>query len=201
MHIMAIAAVLAVLATTAIAAEPAANAPAATGPAKAAPQTARKPPAANAGKAPLQEKFTCRTGPNDEQVRLIVAAVKGRGMEFAFYSRLGTRVCSIHSRRGDGSTKWEDATDTSGKALIKLFTGHALLEYAPGHVKVTFSDVERMHYCGMYGDLNGTIEAIQKKPECGMQGLFEGSGSPETKEEKEKEKGKDEEKEKEKVKG
>ena len=138
------------------------------------------PPGAVA-KVPLHEKFTCRTGPNDEQVRLIVDAVKGRAMEFAFYSRLGTRVCSIHSRRGDGSTKWEDATGTSGKALITLFTGHALLEYAPGHVKVTFSDVERMHYCGMYGDLNGTIEAVQKKPECGMQGLFEGAGNPEPK--------------------
>jgi hypothetical protein len=129
------------------------------------------------------EKFTCRTGPNDEQVRLIVEAVKGRAMEFAFYSRLGTRVCSIHSRRGDGATQWEDAEGGMGKALVKLFTGHALLEYLPGHhVKVTFSDVDRMHYCGMYGELNGLIEVVQKKPECGMQGLFEGSGTEEKKE-------------------
>jgi hypothetical protein len=103
---------------------------------------------------------------------LIVEAVKGRAMEFAFYSRLGTRVCSIHSRRGDGTTRWEDAEGGMGKALIKLFTGHALLEYMPGQrVKVTFSDVDRMHYCGMYGELNGLIEVVQKKPECGMQGL------------------------------
>lgn len=129
-----------------------------------------------AAKVPPLEKFTCRTGPNDEQVRLIVEAVKGRAMEFAFYSRLGTRVCSIHSRRGDGATQWEDAEGGMGKALVKLFTGHALLEYQPGHhVKVTFSDVDRMHYCGMYGELNGLIEVVQKKPECGMQGLFEGS--------------------------
>ena len=134
-------------------------------------------------KVPPLEKFTCRTGPNDEQVRLIVEAVKGRAMEFAFYSRLGTRVCSIHSRRGDGATHWEDAEGGMGKALIKLFTGHALVEYLPGHhVKVTFSDVDRMHYCGMYGELNGLIEVVQKKPECGMQGLFEGSGEQEKKE-------------------
>jgi len=143
-------------------------------------------PAGSVAKVPPQEKFTCRTGPNDEQVRLIVEAVKGRAMEFAFYSRLGTRVCSIHSRRGDGTTRWEDAEGGMGKALIKLFTGHALLEYMPGQrVKVTFSDVDRMHYCGMYGELNGLIEVVQKKPECGMQGLFEGSGPPE----KDKEKG------------
>ena len=134
-------------------------------------------------KIPPLEKFTCRTGPNDEQVRLIVEAVKGRAMEFAFYSRLGTRVCSIHSRRGDGATQWEDAEGGMGKALVKLFTGHALLEYQPGHhVKVTFSDVDRMHYCGMYGELNGLIEVVQKKPECGMQGLFEGAGADEKKE-------------------
>ncbi|MDB5811042.1 MAG: hypothetical protein JWN94_3164 [Betaproteobacteria bacterium] len=136
-----------------------------------------KPASARAEKVLPLEKFTCRTGPNDEQVRLIVEAVKGRAMEFAFYSRLGTRVCSIHSRRGDGATQWQDADGTSGKALIKLFTGHALVEYKSGQVKVTFSDVDRMHYCGMYGELNGLIEAVQKKPECGMQGLFEGAGS------------------------
>ena len=132
-------------------------------------------------KVPSVEKFTCRTGPNDEQVRLIVEAVKGRAMEFAFYSRLGTRVCSIHGRRGDGQTRWEDAQGASGKAVIKLFTGSAVLEYEPGHVKIQFSDVNRMHYCGMYGELNGSIEAVMKKPECSMQGLFEGSNLPEEK--------------------
>lgn len=139
-------------------------------------------PAAKATKTIPLEKFTCRTGPNDEQVRLIVEAVKGRAMEFAFYSRLGTRVCSIHSRRGDGVTNWEDAEGGGGKALVKLHTGHALLEYSPGHhVKVTFSDVDRMHYCGMYGELNGLIEAVQKKAECGMQGLWEGANEMEPK--------------------
>lgn len=134
------------------------------------------------GKVIPLEKFMCRTGPNDEQVRLIVEAVKGRAMEFAFYSRLGTRVCSIQSRRGDGQTHWEDADGQAGKALIKLRSGHALLEYLPGHhVKVTFSDVERMPYCGMYGELNGLIEAVQKKAECGMQGLFEGANEVEPK--------------------
>jgi hypothetical protein len=138
----------------------------------AAPKTVKVPPL---------EKFSCRTGPNDEQVRLIVEAVKGRAMEFAFYSRLGTRVCSIHGRRDDGHTKWQDAEGDIGKVLVRLFTGSALLEYAPGHVKVTFVDVERMHYCGMYGDLNGVVEAVMKKPDCGMQGLFEGSGDQEQK--------------------
>jgi hypothetical protein len=141
---------------------------------RAAPASAKT---AKPAKVLAHEKFTCRTGPNDEQVRLIVEAVKGRAMEFAFYSRLGTRVCSIHTRRGDGSTRWEDAEGTSGKALIRLVTGHALVEYKTGHVKVTFSDVDRMHYCGMYGELNGLIEVVQKKPECGMQGLFEGAGA------------------------
>jgi hypothetical protein len=166
MRTIAIAAVLLALATAA-------------GAADVVKKTARP----EAVKVPPLEKFTCRTGPNDEQVRLIVEAVKGRAMEFAFYSRLGTRVCSIHSRRGDGATQWEDAQGGMGKAVVKLFTGHALLEYLPGHhVKVTFSDVDRMHYCGMYGELNGLIEVVQKKPECGMQGLFEGAGAEENKE-------------------
>ncbi len=173
MRILAIAAALSVLSAAATAAEPAA---------KASARTPRPPHAVQPGKkSPALEKFSCSTGPNDEQVRLIVEAVKGRAMEFAFYSRLGTRVCSIHSRRGDGQTNWEDAEGAGGKALVRLRTGNALLEYEAGHVKLTFSNVERMPYCGMYGDLNGVIEAIIKKPECGMQGLFEGANEQEPK--------------------
>jgi len=138
--------------------------------------------APKAPKVPLLEKLTCRSGPNDEQVRLIVEAVKGRAMEFAFYSRLGTRVCSIHGRRGDAHTRWEDSDAETGTAQIKLYTGSALLEYAPGRVKVTFNDVDRMHYCGMYGELNGMVEAVLKKADCGMQGVFEGANETEKKE-------------------
>jgi len=160
-----------------------AAATAADAPAKAvatpAAKAAKAPAAAKAVRAPALEKLTCRTGPNDEQVRLIVEAVKGRAMEFAFYSRFGTRVCSIHGRRGDAHTKWEDAEGASGKAVIRLFTGNAVLQYEPGHATLQFSGVDRMHYCGMYGGLNGSIEAVLKKPECIMQGLFEGSGDQE----------------------
>ncbi|MCE9639105.1 MAG: hypothetical protein K8S22_02955 [Betaproteobacteria bacterium] len=62
-------------------------APAAIAPATAAdtPAKAVKAPVAKTAKAaapkavraPALEKLTCRTGPNDEQVRLIVEAVKG----------------------------------------------------------------------------------------------------------------------------
>lgn len=122
---------------------------------------------------PSLERLSCRTGPNDEQARLIVEAVKGRVMEFAFYSRLGTRVCSIHGRRGDSGTKWEDLVEHAGKAVIKLHTGSAHLEYKPGYVQIKFDEVERMHYCGMYGELNGTIEVFTKKPECALHHVFE----------------------------
>ena len=125
--------------------------------------------------APALEKLSCRTGPNDEQARLIVEVVKGRVMEFAFYSRLGTRVCSIHGRRGDAHTKWEDNDAQAGHAVIKLQTGSAHLEYVPGHVLIRFAEVERMPYCGMYGELNGSIEATVKKPECALKGVFDDS--------------------------
>ena len=42
-------------------------------------------------------------------------------------------------RRGDGTTRWEDAEGGMGKALIKLFTGHALLEYMPGQASKSLS--------------------------------------------------------------
>ncbi len=144
-------------------------------------ETVKTPKSAKASKtpkAPLLEKLSCRTGPNDEQARLIVEAVKGRAMEFAFYSRLGTRVCSIHGRRGDAYTKWDDE---EGKAHVKLLTGSAEIEYAPGQVKIKFSDVDRMRYCGMYGEINGSVEVISKQPECNLDRIFEGSDEKEGK--------------------
>jgi hypothetical protein len=185
MRAITMAACLLAFTTAAMAAETATKAapvPAAKAATKATTSAVKKksrgPAAHKAAKAPALEKLTCRTGPNDEQVRLIVEAVKGRAMEFAFYSRLGTRVCSISGRRGDAYTKWEDAEGNIGKAVIKLRSGSAVLEYLPGHVKMQFTAVDRMPYCGMYGELNGSVEAIAKKPECGMQDLFEGSGEP-----------------------
>ena len=137
----------------------------------AAAQPARPSKAAKAPRAPSMEKFSCRTGPNDEQARLIVQVVKSRPMEFAYYSRLGTSVCSIHGRRGDAYTKWEDKG--GGRTAVRLLTGSAQLEYKPGHFLIKFSDVDRMSYCGMEGELNGSVEASSKKSECSLSGVFD----------------------------
>lgn len=134
------------------------------------PKTAKAPKAAKAPKVPLLEKLSCRTGPNDEQARLIVEVVKGRPMEFAYYSRLGTRVCSIHGRRGDAYTKWGD--EDGGRTAVRLLTGSAHLEYKPGNFRIRFSEVDRMQYCGMVGELNGSVEVSKGKSECSLDGVF-----------------------------
>jgi hypothetical protein len=135
------------------------------------PSTAARPTSAAAKPLPT-ELLTCRTGPNDRQARLAVLMVKGIPQEFAYYSRLGTKVCSIYGKRGDFHTKWQDL---AGKALVKLLvgSGNAELEYQPGHLKLTFSDVGRMAYCGMYGELNGEVEVLRKHSECTLQGIFD----------------------------
>jgi hypothetical protein len=117
------------------------------------------------------ERLTCRTGPNDEQARLIAQVVKGRPMEFAYYSRLGTGVCSIHARRGDAYTKWADGAD--GEFTVKLLHGTAALQYRPGYLRVVFDDVDRMTYCGMHGEINASIEVSKNKAECVMKGVFD----------------------------
>ena len=134
-------------------------------------ETAKSSKGAKAAKAPLMEKFSCRTGPNDEQARLIVEVVKSRPMEFAFYSRLGTSVCSIHGRRGDAYTKWEDKE--SGRTSVRLLAGSAQLEYRPGYFLIKFNEVDRMRYCGAHGELNGSVEVSSTKPECGLTGVFD----------------------------
>lgn len=139
-------------------------------PKPAAKVKAAKPAASpHAAHMPAMEKLTCRTGPNDEQVRLTVIVVKGRPMEFAYYSRLGTRVCSIYGRRGDAYTKWADDADA---VQVRLLEGKAELKYDPGHLKLKFSDVGRMRFCGMYGQLNGVVEVFSKKSECTLEDVF-----------------------------
>lgn len=139
------------------------------------PEAQKRHEAVKTPKVPSLEKLSCRTGPNDHQARLIVEVVKGRPMEFAFYSRLGTRVCSVHGRRGDAYSHWEDGEN--GMTAIKLYSGNADLEYKPGYVKLKFADVGRMHYCGMLGELNGVVEVNAKQPECGVEGVFESEGN------------------------
>ncbi len=134
------------------------------------PKKSQPAKAATAVRGPSMEQLSCRTGPNDEQVRLTVVMVKGKPMEFAYYSRLGNKVCSIHGRRGDAYTKWED---TDEKSHVKLLEGVADLEYRPGYVKLKFSDVGRMPYCGMFGELNGVVEVTSKKSECVLAGVFD----------------------------
>lgn len=134
-------------------------------------ETAKSSKSAKASRAPSMEKLSCRTGPNDEQARLIVQVVKSRPMEFAYYSRLGTSVCSIHGRRGDAYTKWEDKG--GGKTAVTLLTGSAELEYKPGNFLIRFSEVDRMRYCGMHGELNGSVEVSSRKSECGLIGVFD----------------------------
>lgn len=148
----------------------AAAAETATTPKPAPKAKAAKPAAAPAGpRMPAMEKLSCRTGPNDEQVRLTVIVVKGRPMEFAYYSRLGTKVCSIYGRRGDAYTKW---ADDAGAVQVRLLEGRAELKYDPGHLTLKFSDVGRMQYCGMYGQLNGVVEVFSKKSECSLEDVF-----------------------------
>lgn len=131
---------------------------------------------APAEKMPVEQKLSCRTGPNDKQVRLIVQAVKGSIREFAFYSRMGTRVCSIHAQRGDAYTKWHDDKREPGHAAVKLMSGRARIAYKPGHVVLKFYDVERMPYCGMYGELNGTVELTNKNSQCKLERIFQAVG-------------------------
>ena len=131
----------------------------------------KAPKAAGAQRVPPIEKLSCTTGPFERHARLIAEIVKGRLMEFAYYTRLGSRVCSIHGRRGDTYTRWEDVGP--GKAAVELLSGNAKAEYRPGTLRIRFEEVGRMHYCGMEGELNGHIEIANGKSECSVGGVFD----------------------------
>jgi len=52
--------------------------------------------------------------------------------------------------------------------------GTAVIErLKPGEFRVTFKNVDREFYCGLDGELNGTVTVWKNKSECGLEGVMD----------------------------
>jgi len=134
-------------------------------PAVAAPVAVRRPP-----RGPI-EKYDCKIGTEDQHARIAVLAQGGEVQSVAYYSKWKPRTCSVHLQRGDAYSNWKDVGDAT---TITTEHGDFLIQVSRGEYQLFFREVDRMHYCGMMGKLNGSMTVTRgPKRQCTVEGIME----------------------------
>ncbi len=121
--------------------------------------------------AAAQQKLACQTGTEDRHARIAMELTKDKVKQFAYYSKWKPKTCSIAAARGDAYSKWSDKGNVTTVAMAK---GTAVIEAVKGgEYRVTFKNVDREFYCGLDGEINGTVTVAKGKQECGLEGVME----------------------------
>jgi hypothetical protein len=117
------------------------------------------------------EKIDCKVGTEDQHARIAVLAQGGEVQSVAYYSKWKPRTCSIHFERGDAYSKWNDVGDAT---TIKTEHGDFLIQATRGEYQLFFREVDRMHYCGMMGKLNGSMTVTRgPRLHCEVTGIMD----------------------------
>lgn len=143
---------------------------------KAAPaqKAATTPSPAPARKGPPRgpvEKYDCKIGTEDQHARIAVLAQGGEVQSVAYYSKWKPRTCSVHLQRGDAYSRWKDTGDAT---TITTEFGDFLIQASRTEYQLFFREVDRMHYCGMMGKLNGSMTITRgPKRQCSVVGIMD----------------------------
>lgn len=125
----------------------------------------RRPP-----RGPI-EKYDCKIGTEDQHARIALQAQGGEVQSVAYYSKWKPRTCSVHLQRGDAFSQWKDTGDAT---TIVTEHGDFLIQVSRGEYQLFFREVDRMHYCGMMGKLNGSMTVTRgPKRQCSVEGIMD----------------------------
>ncbi len=117
------------------------------------------------------EKYDCKIGTEDEHARLALLAQGGEVQSIAYYSKWKPRTCSVHLQRGDAYSKWNDTGDAT---VINTEFGDFLIQRSKSEYQLFFREVDRMHYCGMMGKLNGSMTVTRgPRRQCSVVGIMD----------------------------
>jgi hypothetical protein len=131
-----------------------------TGPALAA-DPANK---AKSKPAPVVKKLLqCKIGPYEKQTRFAMETVNGKPVYIAYWSSNGPYRCSFESSPGDGKTRWLDA---DAGIVVSMRSGTLLIEDDKTHFTITAREIERMPYCGTFGQISGVLTVPKGTNEC-----------------------------------
>lgn len=131
----------------------------------------RKPEARKGPPRGPVEKYDCKIGTEDEHARMALLAQGSEVQSIAYYSKWKPRTCSVHLQRGDAYSKW---SDTGEATVITTDYGDFLIQVSRGEYQLFFRNVDRMHYCGMMGKLNGSMTVTRsRKQQCSVEGIMD----------------------------
>jgi hypothetical protein len=135
-------------------------------PAQKPPVVARKGPP----KGPI-ERYDCKIGTEDNHARIALLAQGGEVQSVAYYSKWKPRTCSVHLQRGDAYSNWKDTGDAT---TITTEFGDFLIQTSRSEYQLFFREVDRMHYCGMLGKLNGSMTVTRgPRRKCSVEGTMD----------------------------
>jgi hypothetical protein len=119
-----------------------------------------------------EEVLTCRLGTEDRHARIAVVLVGGKTDSFAYYSKWKPRTCSIYLQRNRDTSKWSDKGNVT---TINLDSnkGSFLIEHNKGEYQFVFRHIDRERYCGMDGQINGTLKIKKGSEQCELAGVME----------------------------
>ena len=117
------------------------------------------------------ETLACRLGTEDRHARIAVVTTGGKVTEFAYYSKWKPRTCSIYLQRTrDSYSTW---ADNGHLTTINVARGAFIIEHGKGQYRFVFRDVDRERYCGMDGQINGSLTIRKGSDACELEGIME----------------------------
>lgn len=128
---------------------------------------------AMARKSRKNEQLTCFTGVQDRHARIGVQLENEEVTYFAFYSKRKPRTCSIDVSKADHHGRWEKNAKFTKITLIEK-SGVMLISHSGDSYRFDFRNVDRMKYCGMDGEINGTLVVTRGKKQCVLKGIMNG---------------------------
>lgn len=105
-------------------------------------------------------RHQCKVGPYEKQTRLVMETIRDKPVYLAYWSSDGSFHCSFESWPGDGRAKW---LDSSAGTVINLISGTMLIEKTKDKFLIHARDVDRMPYCGTFGQINGVLTVPTKR--------------------------------------
>ena len=119
------------------------------------------------------ERIDCMSGEEDMHARMAFEARGGRVDSFAYYSKWKPRTCALDFARASPGTKWRLTPD--GATRVHTPEGRFLIRTTPTAYIFEFEQVVRQKFCGMPGDINGTmtIKRGSRTPDCSVSGIMD----------------------------
>ena len=97
----------------------------------------------------------------------------GQVLSFAYYSVWKPRTCAFDFARNSPGVKWRLTPD--GATRVHTPQGRFLIRTRADAYVFEFEQVERRKFCGMSGDINGSMTIRRKvnPPQCSVVGVMD----------------------------